>query len=598
VDSEEDFITPEFLNILFFQQKNLVIFPYVDLKHLHALEIFTAGYSPIDLESTALHDLRNILEFESSNTYSQTPTFYFIYNLDRDKVKEMLTIENIRCVLNSNEIIPELANGSEFVFYNKKNSQFLNYSNNSSNLAFEQHLISNSQNITILQDKIQSIKNVASQIFTEISQNSSSSKIPELLKNFPQKYWQKILGFTSRYFGINLPPISQFKSDSYEPPSISSRKDFKDYSDEYEIIVSLNKALGKEFIQQLHDFRSKRVNPEYLELEELFSPLKLYNYLRNRHWKEGIPEKFIDKWLQMDISQYTLTESDIADLETIFAKLGIRQSALLPSESPIMSPEPERTPTFREPRSSDQHLVDDMPSLHDHWKDYKLWINYQMEFLKKLVDTNVIRQPNKSLKSHLLEELLILEQLLGITRYKRLQVQKVKKSLVGENLKKEIILRLNQIRIKGWVELFGIKDKFRFVLSFFKKLERLHDEIFGNNNNNNNKDMPPRIDDLATYFRFPQKLKNSLKWFNKLRNKITHKILDDTQVEAILKNNWEQIKNTFISFLISLVSHQINPLIKQYGVLPNELYAYISSTFFSVLSSNAPNFIYEKLINA
>ncbi|MFX0083829.1 MAG: hypothetical protein ACFE94_18925, partial [Candidatus Hodarchaeota archaeon] len=140
MDSGEDFITPEFFNILFFQQKNLVIFPYVDLKHLHSLEIFVAGYSPIDLESTALHDLRNILEFESSNTYSQSPTFYFIYNLDRNKTKEILTIENIRCVLNSNEIIPELANSSEFVFYNKKNNQFINYTG--SNLAFEQQLIS------------------------------------------------------------------------------------------------------------------------------------------------------------------------------------------------------------------------------------------------------------------------------------------------------------------------------------------------------------------------------------------------------------------------------------------------------------------------
>ena len=142
LDSGEDFITPEFLNILFCQQKNLVIFPYVDLKHLHALEIFTAGHTSIDLESTALHDLRNILEFESSNSYSHSPTFYFIYNLDGDKVKEILVIDNIRCVLNSNEIIPELANGSKFVFYNKKNNQFVNYTENDSSLEFEQHLIS------------------------------------------------------------------------------------------------------------------------------------------------------------------------------------------------------------------------------------------------------------------------------------------------------------------------------------------------------------------------------------------------------------------------------------------------------------------------
>ena len=414
VDSGEDFITPEFLNIIFFQQKNLVIFPYVDLKHLHTLEIFTVGYSSIDLESTALHDLKNILEFESSNAYSQSPTFYFIYNLDREKVKEILTIKNIRCVLNSNEIIPDLANDPEFVFYNKKNNQFVNYSENGSNLDFEQHLISNSQNMTILQDKIQSIKNVASQIFTEMSQNNSSTKVPELLKQFPQKFWEKILVFASRYFGINVPPISQNMTESYEPASKGSRTDFKDFTDEYEIIVSSNKALGKEFIQQLHDFRSKRVNPEYLELEELFSPLKLYNYLRNRHWKEGIPQNFIDKWLQMNISKYNLTESDIADLETVFAKLRLRQNTLPPSQKSIISSEPktETEPKRVEPMPSNQTPVNDIPSLQE-WKDFSHWINDQIQILTQLVDNNIIRQHNHNLRSYLLGELKVLGKLLS-----------------------------------------------------------------------------------------------------------------------------------------------------------------------------------------
>ena len=198
MDTGEDFITPEFLNILFFQQKNLVIFPYVDLKHLHTLEIFTAGYTPIDLESTAIHDLKHILEVESSNSYSQSPTFYFIYNLDKDKVKDILSIDGIRCTLNSNDNVSNLANGSNFIFYNKKNNQFVSYPGNGSSLEFEKFLISTSQNKTILQDKIQNIKSIASQIFTEINQSSSFNKIPELLKDFEPKYWQKILDCETR----------------------------------------------------------------------------------------------------------------------------------------------------------------------------------------------------------------------------------------------------------------------------------------------------------------------------------------------------------------------------------------------------------------
>lgn len=433
VDSGEDFITPEFLNILFFQQKNLVIFPYVDLKHLHALEIFTAGHTSIDLESTALHDLRNILEFESSNSYSHSPTFYFIYNLDGDKVKEILVIDNIRCVLNSNEIIPELANGSKFVFYNKKNNQFVNYTENDSSLEFEQHLISSSQNITILQDKIQSIKNVASKIFTEVNQNSSSSRLPELLKGFEQKFWQKILDFTSRYFGVNIPPASQLKSDSYEPPSIGSRKDFKDFSNEYALIVSTNKMIGKEFIQQLHEFRSKRVNPEHLELEELFNPLKLYNYLRNRHWKEGIPQRFIDKWLQMSISQYTLADSDMDDLEMIFTKLGIRQDTTpLPTSEPLSSnSEPARVTNPLQLTSSDQTLVGyEMPSLQN-WAQFKKWIISQIGDIEKIIDRLLSQGIKKEFLTTLHNDISNLEQLMAIKpQLEKVQEKKSKNYLI------------------------------------------------------------------------------------------------------------------------------------------------------------------------
>ena len=70
MDSGVDFITPEFLNILFFQQKNIVVFPYVDLKHLHSLELFTVGYNIVDLESTALHNLKEIeYKFKKKNYY-------------------------------------------------------------------------------------------------------------------------------------------------------------------------------------------------------------------------------------------------------------------------------------------------------------------------------------------------------------------------------------------------------------------------------------------------------------------------------------------------------------------------------------------------
>jgi hypothetical protein len=55
MDTEYDFLQPEFFNILFFQQKSLVVYPYVDINHLKALEDFAEGYTIINIDATALH---------------------------------------------------------------------------------------------------------------------------------------------------------------------------------------------------------------------------------------------------------------------------------------------------------------------------------------------------------------------------------------------------------------------------------------------------------------------------------------------------------------------------------------------------------------
>ncbi|MFX0140756.1 MAG: hypothetical protein ACFFDN_44370, partial [Candidatus Hodarchaeota archaeon] len=321
MDTGTDFIQSEFLNLLFFQQKNLVIFPYVDLKHLHTLEIFAVGHNIVDLESTALHNLKEILEFESNNTYSQNPTLYFIYNVDRKKLRELMDLKGIRCVINSNENVGNLADGSKFIFYNKKNNQFVNYNIDESELEFETYLITSSQDEEILQEKIQKIKMLAKRIFKELNHKGNLEILPEILVDYEEKYWNSILTFTANYYDIKIPDICDIQ---FKP-----LKKLKDYSKEYEILISTNKNAGKEFIQLLHDYRCKKVNSAHLELEELYNPQKLYNYLRNHHWKDGVPEDFIIEWIQMNISQYQLTREDMNDFETIFKKLNISNAFLI-----------------------------------------------------------------------------------------------------------------------------------------------------------------------------------------------------------------------------------------------------------------------------
>jgi len=409
MDTGIDFISPEFLNILFFQQKNLIIYPYVDLKHLHFLELFTIGYNVVNLDSTALHNLKEILEFESNNNYSQSPSLFFIYNVDKKKVKEIMDLKGIHCVINSNENIDDLVNGSKFIFFNKKNKQFLNYDTLDSELEFERGLISSSKNKEILQDKIQKIKIAATRIFTELIHQGNLNFLPDILGDYDKKYWDHILRFTSSYYDINLPDIGDFKEiPSKENPKTNK----KDFSEEYDIILSSNKYIGKEFIQLLLDYRTKRVNSAHLEIKEFF-PNNLYNYLRNHHWKDGIPEDFVKEWTQMNYSQYTLTESDKLDFENILEQLGLHESMSLslpcnPTEQAANNKKTKQTLSS----------TNKIPSIANDLNKYKQLLLTQLEDIEQFVDKTFVRKTLKlkpyimvKIRTYLLKEISTINNL-------------------------------------------------------------------------------------------------------------------------------------------------------------------------------------------
>ncbi|MBY8992020.1 MAG: hypothetical protein KGD58_14850 [Candidatus Lokiarchaeota archaeon] len=588
MDSGEDFFTPEFLNIVFFQQKNLVIFPYVDLKHLHALEIFTAGYTVVDLESTVLHDLKNILEFESSNSYSQSPSLYFIYNLDKPKIQEIMSLEGVRCILNSNENITELVNGTDFIFYNKKSGTFLNFPETSTDLEFERLLISSATSTTILQDSIQSIKNTSSKIFEQVNHNNSPEKIAIHLKDYNATYWQKILDFTSQYYQVELPNASELLKYSSDASSVKSReKDLHDFSDEYELIVSKNKALGKEFIQLIHDYRSAKVNASHLQLEELYSPLKLYNYLRNRHWKEGIPETFIKNWSEMKLSSYELSEEDIVDFEDICSTLGISRDIV-----EFSTPEPISVNT--KPKLADELFMrNEKPSLHKNWKEYKRWLLDRLDSLSRVIDKAIKNQifiQNKELYSYLLQEISRLNQL--VTPPKLPQTHQL-----GDRVRKEIDTNLEQVRIKEWVDLFGIQDKYRMVSIFRKYVERLYNDIFGRDQFNEK--IVPKIKALVTYFHLSTKMESNLLWLNNFRNKLTHDDrYSDSEVDVMLGINIKKINNIIMRFITGLITSQLNSLIKNNRNLSDNIYAYIRDSYFDAeyISTLPLNLLYEKML--
>jgi hypothetical protein len=289
-----------------------------------------------------------------------------------------MSISGIRCILNTNENVSKLANGSQFVFYNKKSNQYLNY--NPSDLQFENYLISISGSKTLLQDTIQGIKITASKIFEGLNQEDSTQSISQLLSDYDPQYWQKILDFTANYFQVKVPDATELKGYTYTHPSQhKTKQDLKDYSHEYEILVSSNRTLGKEFIQLLHNWRNQHVDGSHLDLDILFNPLKLYNYLRNHRWKQGIPEKFLKVWMEMRLSQYTLTMKDISDFQTIFTKLD------LPDPSPHRD-----LPLTDDPTNGISETDDDIPSVRN-FPQFKMWILHALEEIESLLNIS----PNK-----------------------------------------------------------------------------------------------------------------------------------------------------------------------------------------------------------
>lgn len=377
MDTDYDFIQPEFFNILFFQQKNLVIYPYMDLKHLHSLEIFTAGYNVIDLDATAIHNLNEILEFETHNSYSQNPSLYLIYNLNNGEVANLFTAEKIRCILNVNQDVSSLAKISDCVFYNKKNKTFLNYTPESEDLDFETILITTSENEEVLKDKIQQIKIISSRIFAELNEKGNLDKLPHILEEYDSQYWEKILKFVHLYFKIEIPELPRF----FPTQEKRIKAPLRDFSDEYELILKANRKIAQEFIQLLHEYRSKKVNPSHLELEQLYNPQKLYNYLRNHHWEKGIPEEFLSDWIKMVNTQYILQEQDVIDFEGIFHKLSISRPSALKEifkiEESITKGSVNFSHSPNQPKKSQN-----IPSVKD-FQDFKKWILKKLEELEK-----------------------------------------------------------------------------------------------------------------------------------------------------------------------------------------------------------------------
>ncbi|MFX0009864.1 MAG: hypothetical protein ACFE9R_06095 [Candidatus Hermodarchaeota archaeon] len=384
MDTGYDFITPEFFDILFFKQKNLVVFPYVDVKHIHSLDCFTVGHDVVDIDSTSLSNIHDIIEFEATNSYSQQPTLYYLLNVSAEDLEKIMEYQNIRCIINTSDNVEHLANSNKYIFYNKKNQLFLNYQPERGNLSFEQSLIQMSQNEQVLLDEVSKIKRLASKIFTEINNYNNPDKIPTLMREYDQMYWDKILSFTQQYFNVQIPKFKRPKKEVKEKTTAP----IKDFSEEYEFILKTNRKIGQKFIQLLHDYRAEKVNPANLELDQLYYPNKLYNYLRNHHWKEGISQDFLSHWFQLIKTNIQIPENDLLAFQTILNKLKIQAPIFLDEKKELKDTQEDLIdpgkPISNSKVTTVRNRHETIPPI-ENFKEFRQWILKKLNELEKLL---------------------------------------------------------------------------------------------------------------------------------------------------------------------------------------------------------------------
>ena len=385
MDTGDDFIIPEFLHLLFFEQKNLVIFPYVDLKHFRSVDLFTVGFETVDIDSTAIHNLNEIIEYECNSSYSQLQTLYFILNPSLEELERLVDSPRLRCVINSKENVESLANGDQFVFYNKKINAFLNYEFESRDLSFEEEIFRTSPNKQAIVDELLKIKNISSKIFAELNQNSNPDNLPGILGEYDQKYWNKILRFTELYCQIKIP---EFNRPVQLPKKKSSRKEI-DYSAEYEVIIKTDRKIGRSFIQKIHDYRFDKVNPANLEVLQLFYPKKLYNYLRNHHWKNGMPKDFAINWLKNVTKDFSNLGEALMEFQVILNKLQLTYTISDADLERKTEPEKKRKSQNEKPTSMSSskppRKAHSIPSV-ENFAQFKKWMLNKLTELEKIVE--------------------------------------------------------------------------------------------------------------------------------------------------------------------------------------------------------------------
>jgi len=134
----------------------------------------------------------------------------------------------------------------------------------------------------------------------------------------------------------------------------------------------------------LHDYRADRVNPANLEIDQLYYPKKLHNYLRNHHWAKGIPQGFVANWVQKLNTNSHLNESDRLDFQIIFDKLQItpvQRFHAIQEAQPIKEPIED---IIEIKNRTSERIIGVLPPI-ENFQEFKNWLLKKLDELQSLI---------------------------------------------------------------------------------------------------------------------------------------------------------------------------------------------------------------------
>ncbi|TXT60883.1 MAG: hypothetical protein BAJALOKI2v1_70035 [Promethearchaeota archaeon] len=405
MDTKHDFLTAEFLHILFFQQKNLLIYPYVDIENLRTLEKFLIGYKIIEIESSDLFNIKDVVTLEIEENESRQKSFFIISNLPRKDIQALSKVKGLHCIINTSANLTDLKTQA-FILYNKKRQQFVNYPMEEQDLTFEKKIFAEKNDDESYSSTLDKIHEISKKLVYKINAESNKKKVSEILEEYSKEEAQKIIEYTLNFYGIeasvlDLEMVGNTKHSANN--SNGNRTIDSTISEEYQKIISSNKMLSAEFVPTLHDYRFNNVNESNLDLDELYSPESLYIYLRKHHWKDGIPKDFLKEWLKMENTGYKLTEQDILDFEILLNELKVPTKTLLnimdtknlnkKHEKPLIkqenpfSPKNQKETMEKKIRDMKKRSSEAIPSVED-FENFKVWILRKLDNLEHSLDKN------------------------------------------------------------------------------------------------------------------------------------------------------------------------------------------------------------------